>query len=152
MNDDSFPNDNIPNNLAPASQADALSMSPYGRFLGIRLEAAAAGKARCSIKLEPHHLNTGGRVHGGVLTSLADTAAGVAVRTIRPEGTFSATTDLSIAFIRPPQGDALEAIAEVIHAGKQLVRTEIAIYDAGKLVAKITATFMLISQGPPDKA
>lgn len=144
-------NDTI-NDGFPANLADTLSMSPYGKFLGIKLESAVAGKARCTIKLEPHHLNTGGRVHGGVLTSLADTAAGVAVRTIRPEGTFSATTDLSIAFIRPPQGGKLEAIAEVIHAGKQLVRTEIAINDAGKLVAKITATFMLIPKGAPDKA
>ena len=142
----------IINDTSTANYANTLSMSPYGKFLGIKLESAVAGKARCSIKLEPHHLNTGGRVHGGVLTSLADTAAGVAVRTIRPEGTFSATTDLSIAFIRPPQGGTLEAIAEVIHAGKQLVRTEIAISDAGKLVAKITATFMLIPKGAPDKA
>ncbi len=137
---------------SPVNLADTLSMSPYGKFLGIRLEEAAAGKARCSIRLEPHHLNTGGRVHGGVLTSLADTAAGVAVRTIRPEGKLSATTDLSIAFIRPPQGDSLEATAAVINAGKQLVRTEITISDADKLVAKITATFMLISVEPPDKA
>lgn len=138
--------------VSAVNLADSLSMSPYGKFLGIRLESAAAGKARCSIKLEPHHLNTGGRVHGGVLTSLADTAAGVAVRTIRPEGKLSATTDLSIAFIRPPQGDSLEATAAVIHAGKQLVRTEITISDADKLVAKITATFMLISVEPLDKA
>lgn len=125
-------------------KAATILMSPYGDFLGIRLDAAGAGKARCSIKLEPHHLNTGGRVHGGVLSSLADTAAGVAVRSIRPAGKLSATTDLSIAFIRPPQGDSLEAVAEVIHAGKQLMRTEIAIYSADKLVAKTTATFMLI--------
>lgn len=137
---------------APANLADSLSMSPYGKFLGIRLESAVAGKVRCSIKLEPHHLNTGGRVHGGVVTSLADTAAGVVVRTIRPAGTFSATTDLCIAFIRPPQGSTLEATAEVIHAGKQLVRTEIAVTDGDKLVAKITATFMLIPRTLPEGA
>lgn len=125
-----------------------VSMSPYGNFLGIKLEEAGAGKARCSIQLQPHHFNTGGRVHGGVLTSLADTAAGVAVRSVRPAGKLSATTDLSIAFIRPPQGESLEAFAEVIHAGRQLLRTEIAIYSANQLVAKTTATFMLIDPAP----
>ncbi len=127
----------------------ALRMSPYGEFLGIELDSVGEGKAHCSIKLQPHHLNTGGRVHGGVLTSLADTAAGVAVRSIRPEGKLSATTDLSIAFIRPPQGSSLEAVAEVIHAGRQLLRTEIAIYSDSKLVAKTTATFMLIDAAQP---
>ena len=46
----------------------------------------AEGFAVCEMQLRPEFMNTGGRVHGGVLTSLADTAAGVAVRTIRPEG------------------------------------------------------------------
>ena len=61
-------------------------MSPYGDFLGIQIGELAAGRAVCSMMLMDHHLNNGGRVHGGVLTSLADTAAGAAVRTLRPEG------------------------------------------------------------------
>ncbi|MDA1369674.1 MAG: PaaI family thioesterase [Proteobacteria bacterium] len=119
-------------------------MSPYGEFLGIEIVEFSAGKATCSIELKDHHLNNGGRVHGGVLTSLADTAAGVAVRSVRPEGKLSATTDLSISFIRPPRGNSLLAVAEVIHAGRQLFRCEIAIYCEDKLVAKTTATFMLV--------
>lgn len=122
-----------------------LPSSPYGDFLGIEIVEAAAGKSLCRLQLKDHHMNTGGRVHGGVLTSLADTAAGVAVRSIRPEGKLSATTDLSISFIRPPLGDSLRAHAEVIHAGKRLFRTEIAIYCDEKLIAKTNATFMIVS-------
>jgi len=121
-----------------------LPSSPYGDFLGIEIVEAAGGKSVCHLQLKDHHMNTGGRVHGGVLTSLADTAAGVAVRSIRPEGKSSATTDLSIGFIRPPLGESIEAHAEVIHAGKRLFRTEIAVYSDGKLVAKTNATFMLV--------
>ena len=104
-----------------------LPSSPYGDFLGIEIVEAAAGKSVCHLQLEDHHMNTGGRVHGGVLTSLADTAAGVAVRSVRPEGKLSATTDLSISFIRPPLGKSIEAQAEVIHAGKRLFRAEISV-------------------------
>ncbi len=121
-----------------------LLTSPFGAFLGIEVVAAAEGKAHCRIALQAHHMNNGGRVHGGVLTSLADTAAGMAVRTVRPEGSHAATTDLSIAFIRPPVGDSLEAHAEVIHAGQRLFRTEISVLSADKLVARTTATFMII--------
>ncbi|MDA1290801.1 MAG: PaaI family thioesterase [Proteobacteria bacterium] len=66
-----------------------LPSSPYGDFLGIQIKEAAAGSSVCHLELKDHHMNTGGRVHGGVLTSLADTAAGVAVRSIRPEGKSS---------------------------------------------------------------
>ena len=119
-------------------------MSPYGEFLGIKIEEYSEGKATCSISLRDHHFNNGGRVHGGVLSSLADTAAGAAVRSVRPEGKLSATTDLSISFIRPPTGDSLVALAEVIHAGRKLFRCEIAIYCENKLVAKTNATFMIV--------
>ncbi len=102
------------------------------------------GLAECRIDLKRHHLNTGGRVHGGVLTSLADSAAGIAVRSIRPEGKLTATTDLNIAFIRPPKGQCLLALARVIHAGKQLYRVEVDIHSDDKLVAKTNTTFMTV--------
>lgn len=121
-----------------------LPSSPYGDFLGIEIKEAAAGSSVCHLVLKDHHMNTGGRVHGGVLTSLTDTAAGVAVRSIRPKGKSSATTDLSISFIRPPMGKTIEAHAEVIHAGKRLFRTEISVYSDEKLIAKTNATFMIV--------
>lgn len=121
-----------------------LPTSPYGDFLGIQIVEAAAGSSVCHLELKDHHMNTGGRVHGGVLTSLVDTAAGVAVRSIRPEGKSSATTDLSISFIRPPMGKTIEAHAEVIHAGKRLFRTEISVFSDEKLIAKTSATFMIV--------
>ena len=120
-------------------------MSPYGDFLGIQIGEIAAGRAVCSMTLMDHHLNNGGRVHGGVLTSLADTAAGAAVRTLRPAGKASATTDLNVAFIRPPLGDTLVATAQVIHAGKALFRTEVTVFSDDKLVARANATFMIVS-------
>ena len=55
-------------------------LSPYGAFVGISIDDYSEGKCTCSVELKEHHLNNGGRVHGGVLSSLADTAAGAVVR------------------------------------------------------------------------
>tara|TARA_A100001011_G_scaffold269051_1_gene278210 strand:+ start:288 stop:677 length:390 start_codon:yes stop_codon:yes gene_type:complete len=125
---------------------DKPPLSPYGAFIGISIDDFSEGKVTCSVALRDHHLNNGGRVHGGVLTSLADTAAGAAVRTVRPEGKLTATTDLSISFLRPPVGNQLVAVAEVLHAGKRLFRVEIQIFCLEKLVAKTNATFMLVEK------
>ena len=125
---------------------DKPPLSPYGAFLGISIDDFSEGRVTCSVALRDHHLNNGGRVHGGVLTSLADTAAGAAVRTVRPEGKLTATTDLSISFLRPPVGNQLVAVAEVLHAGKRLFRVEIEIFCLEKLVAKTNATFMLVEK------
>ena len=126
-------------------------LSPFGAFVGVTIDDYAEGKATCSIVLKDCHLNNGGRVHGGVLSSLADTAAGAAVRSVRPEHTFAATTDLSISFLRPPTGDKLTAVAEVFHAGKQLYRVEINIFSKNKLVAKSDATFMIVEAMIPPR-
>lgn len=125
---------------------DKPPLSPYGAFIGISIDDFSEGKVTCSVALRDHHLNNGGRVHGGVLTSLADTAAGAAVRTVRPEGKLTATTDLSISFLRPPVGNQLVAVAEVFQAGKRLFRVEIEIFCLEKLVAKTNATFMLVEK------
>jgi len=125
---------------------DKPPLSPYGAFIGISIDDFSEGEVTCSVALRDHHLNNGGRVHGGVLTSLADTAAGAAVRTVRPEGKLTATTDLSISFLRPPVGNQLVAVAEVLHAGKRLFRVEIEIFCLEKLVAKTNATFMLVEK------
>ncbi len=132
-----------------------LVMSPYGAYLGILLDSFGEGAASCSIDVKPQHYNAGGRVHGGVLTSLADTVAGVAVRTLRPEGAASATTDLNISFIRPPMGNRLEAHATVLHRGKRLYRVEVSVLSldagdaaSGKLVARCNATFMIVFPDP----
>ena len=123
---------------------DNLPISPFAAFLGISIDEFSRGKVLCSVDLCDHHVNNGGRVHGGFLASLADTAAGAAVRTVRPSGTLTATVDLSISFIRPPASNRLKAIAEVIYAGKRLYRVEIGIFCNEKMVAKTSATFMLI--------
>ena len=125
---------------------DKPPLSPYGAFIGISIDDFSEGRVTCSVALRYHHLNNGGRVHGGVLTSLADTAAGAAVRTVRPEGKLTATTDLSISFLRPPVGNQLVAVAEVLHAGKRLFRVEVEIFCLEKLVAKTNATFMLVEK------
>ncbi|MEC8803901.1 MAG: PaaI family thioesterase, partial [Pseudomonadota bacterium] len=54
-------------------------------------------------------------------------------------------TGLNVAFIRPPSGDTLVAIAQVIYAGKALFRTEITVNSDNKLVARANATFMIVS-------
>lgn len=131
------------NTVAPVT-TDKITISPFGDLIGIEFGVAGAGKAHCRIRLADHHRNNGGRIHGGVLTALADTAAGMAVRTLRPEGKSSATTDLNIAFIRPPMGETLEAHAEVIHAGRRVYRTEVSVFSAEKLVARVSAAFMIL--------
>lgn len=58
-----------------------------------------------------------GFVHAGVVTGLADHAAGAAYASILPEGKACVTIELKINFMKPAVGDRLAAEARVVSAG-----------------------------------
>lgn len=58
-----------------------------------------------------------GYVHAGVVTGLADHAAGAAYASTLPEGKACLTIELKINLMKPAQGETLAAEARVISAG-----------------------------------
>lgn len=127
-----------------------------GRFwglVGIETVAAEKGLVTNRILLRDEHLNYNHVVHGGVISSLVDSAAGGAVRTTRsPEEITArphATSDLHVAYLSPVTGTELVAEARVIKAGRTAIFTEVDVRDdRGKTVAKGMVTFV-IGAGPP---
>lgn len=67
-----------PQTLAEASAAAMLAEDAASRGLGIVVDAVRPGQARCSLEVQPEHLNGHGICHGGVIFTLADTAFAVA--------------------------------------------------------------------------
>lgn len=66
-----------------------------------------------------------GRVHGGIVTALADTAATFAAYSAVGSEEQLLTTNLSLAFTAGARaGDEMTAEAEVIHAGRTTVVAE----------------------------
>jgi uncharacterized protein (TIGR00369 family) len=133
-----------------------LRASAAGRFwklVGIEFDAAAPGHVACTVTLRTEHLNYNEVVHGGVISSLIDSAAGGAVRTVRTAEEIAsrphATTDLHVVYIAPATGTRLVATARVVRRGRTAIFTEVDVTDdAGKLVARGLVTFV-IGQGPP---
>jgi len=61
-----------------------------------------------------------GYVHAGVVTGLADHAAGAAYASTLPEGKVCLTIELKINFMKPAAGEKLAAEARVISPGKSI--------------------------------
>ncbi|MEM6498293.1 MAG: PaaI family thioesterase [Pseudomonadota bacterium] len=61
-----------------------------------------------------------GFVHGGVLTAIADAAAGYAALTVSPDDVGVLTTELKVNFLRPASGSQLIAKGRVLKPGKTL--------------------------------
>jgi uncharacterized protein (TIGR00369 family) len=87
--------------------------------------------------------NHSGFVHGGMISTLADSAMGRAVRTIKPGVVRAMSFDLKLNFINAARiGESLRASGHVIHAGRRTVVTECRVEGkGGRLVATASATF-----------
>jgi uncharacterized protein (TIGR00369 family) len=93
-----------------------------------------------------------GRVEGGVIAMIADSAIASSIQTTLPRKTAYASIDLKVTFIRPvnPDGRDLVARAHVIHRGKTLATASCIVENAdGKQVATAVGSAMIFADRTP---
>ena len=120
----------------------------YWGLLGIEAIEAEPGRVVKRVKLKEHHLNYNDVVHGGVISSLVDSAGGAAARTLRTKQEIRerphATSDLHVSYLARAAGSELTADARVIKSGRTAIFVEVDVKDdAGLLVARGMVTFVI---------
>ncbi len=114
-------------------------------FVGMKLEHAEKGKVIISCENKKELSQYMGYMHGGMITSLADTAGGQAASTIFEEEVKIVTSELKIHFLKPVVSKKVIAVGEVINAGKKLIIVESVIKDEqDNMLAKMIATMFVI--------
>jgi uncharacterized protein (TIGR00369 family) len=124
-----------------------------GHSLGITVAELAAGRTVYTLDPSPATINALYTVHGGVITTLMDTAMGSAVFTMLPDGVLYTTLELKANFIRTVKmdGDRLSCEATTIHVGRRTATAEARVTDpAGKLIAHGVCTCMLFNPANGD--
>lgn len=134
-------------------------MTKRARFvnhIGMRIEEAAQGRARCSLELKDFHHNTNGVVHGGVLFTLADTAMGAALFSTLDPDELCATIEIKIGYFKPVLEGDLVCTAEVLNKGRSIASIEASVFAGEVLVSKSSGTFTIFRRktdaglaGPP---
>jgi len=113
-------------------------------YLGVEIVPTPDGEARLELLVEPRHANLYSMVHGGVLTTMADTAMGAKCLALNKK---VVTISLNIEFMHAVMINTPRVFtdATVLHDGRKTMVCECKIVDArGKLYAKATATFFVI--------
>ena len=114
---------------------------PFNKFLGIRVAEAGDGFVRLELPFRPEFIGDSFRpaLHGGVISTLIDTAGGFAVWTrVSPEDRVS-TIDLRVDYLSPGAAEALFAEATVVRVGNRVGVTDIRCFQASA-PTKIVAT------------
>jgi uncharacterized protein (TIGR00369 family) len=124
-----------------SSETDA----PSRAWTWLGLAVAETGEGVAVVEMTPTEdmANHSGFVHGGMISTLADSAMGRSVRTLKPGVTRAMSFDLKLSFIGAAKiGEKLRATGRVIHAGRRTVVTDCRIEGKdGRLVAMASATF-----------
>jgi uncharacterized protein (TIGR00369 family) len=125
-----------------------LPAPPVSRLLGFTLTEVEAGRAVFECEPSESHYNPIGSVHGGVISTLLDSALSCAVHTTLPAGTGYTTAELKVNFVRPVVTGAgrLRSEGRVIHAGSRLATAEARLTDStGKLYAHAVGTCLVVA-------
>src|SRR5512142_2672980 len=124
-----------------------LPVPPSFRLQGFIPIAAEPGEVTFALDPAPQCYNLIDCVHGGILSALCDTAAGLAVHSRLPFGTTCTTLELHINFIRAVSlaSGRVTCVGRVIHLGSRTATAEARITDSnGKLCAHMGTTLMVL--------
>ncbi len=124
-----------------------LQNQSFGRLLGLKVEDAQEGRVVISCQKRDDLLQQTGLLHGGVIGSLCEAAAGYAAITVLPEGHSVIGVEYKVNFLRAITGDKAVAVATVIKRGRQLIVVEVDAFNAGAGSDKVAAK--MIFTGTP---
>ncbi len=125
-----------------------LPPAPIAETLGLINFDGVPGAISVELDPELRHYNPLGTVHGGVISTLLDTAAGCSVHSTLQPGEGYTSLDLSVKFLRGVTVDSgrLRAEGSVLQRGRRTALAQAELFDAsGKLVAHATSTCMIFT-------
>jgi uncharacterized protein (TIGR00369 family) len=113
----------------------------FPALIGIKIDQLEYGFARLTLAHREDLTQGLGFIHGGVITSLCDTAIGVALFTMVEDDEKILTIELKVNFIAPASGDII-AEGRILHKGRKTAVGEVSVNDpAGTLLAKALITY-----------
>jgi uncharacterized protein (TIGR00369 family) len=119
--------------------------SPFHQWAGLELVSVGDGLAELSLQLEPHHFNPQGIVHGGIITAIADTSIGLALRSKLRPGLTHRTAQLNVHFLAKGEGNRLIGRGRSLHLGQRMGYGESEVLDgSGQLLARASGTFIVL--------
>jgi len=129
-----------------------LKISPFGKHLGVEVVEVGDGRARIRLPFRAELTNPAGKLHGGVIATLADSAMAMAVGSVLGVPGRHSTVKLEIKYKAPVTAGEIIAEATVVQRKPTVFLGEAVVRDGNdQVVAKATATFMVRDNAPQDE-
>jgi len=120
---------------------------PIMLLIGSGVSEVEVGRVVFTLIPQEFHYNPIGTVHGGIISTICDSALGCTVHTTLPLGVSYTTLELKVNFIRAVTHETGELFCEgkVIHVGGRVATAECCLTDKeGRLYAHGTPTCIIL--------
>lgn len=124
---------------------------PANRIFGLEIIELREGFAKIHVPFKEDFIGDfiQGLWHGGIVASIADSAAGIAASTILTDARDKLNTiDIRIDYLSGAIKEDLYAEAELLKVGKRIIKADVKLYQASKgTVAIARGAFSLLKHG-----
>ena len=121
---------------------------PAMRHFAMELVSWEDGAATLTLPVSAEYHQLGGVVHGGIITTLADTAAVYAIWPGLDDDRMMTSIEFKLNFLRPVSGDAgpLRARATAVTRGRRVAVSDVEVSQADRPVARGLFTYLLFDR------
>jgi len=127
----------------------SFARQPVMNLIGAALSLVEPGVVEITLPYRADLSQQDGYVHAGIITTIADSAAGYAAYSLMPAGAAVLSVEFKVNLLRPAKGETFVARAEVVKTGKTLTVARADVFafasDSTKqLVAIMQATIICL--------
>ncbi len=128
----------IPEDFVPYTASDFAST--FGPVFESRRDAVPV----LGVRAAQQHANSMGRVHGGLLLALSDTALGNFARSVIADSAVAVTVDLNASFMDGARiGQWIEVHPRLDRKGRSMIFVSGEIRSDGSVIGRVSATFFI---------
>ncbi len=109
------------------------------RFIGAKITRVEPGFVEYSLPYKEELSQQHGFLHAGVITTIADVAAGYAAYSLMPAGSEVLSVEFKVNLLRPAVGESFVARGRVVNSGRTLTVVQGDVYAISNGVEKHVA-------------
>ncbi|MBI5497937.1 MAG: hotdog fold thioesterase [Deltaproteobacteria bacterium] len=124
----------LPDALRDAVMSFMEEQIPFNQYLGMKVVTLQRGRAVLELPARPEFTGDPFRpaLHGGVISTLADTVGGLACFSLADVEDRASTIDLRVDYLRPGKVNTpLQAEAEIIRMGNRVAVANVVVFQEG---------------------
>ncbi|MHA1537763.1 MAG: PaaI family thioesterase [Alphaproteobacteria bacterium] len=133
---------------------DSFARQPFMEHIGASLEVVEPGYVEVHLPYRKELTQQHGFIHGGVLATLADNAAGYAAFTLMAADASVLTVEYKLNILRPGQGEKMIARGRVVKPGRSLTVVDSDVYarrEGSEVMCVTSIQTLMALPGREDK-